>query len=180
MNNYFGQLFLDLSLYLKTAVPELRWIDQDFGQLEHFEIRPEVSFPCALIDFVSASYSGLANLSQVGDVAINIRLGFAPFSQSYHGAPMDVKEKALEFYNLEQKVYQALQGWSPEKEGEQYTQAFIRQSAMTEQRDGDRIGMRVRVLTFVTQLEDHSAPGTFTVVPKPPLEIQQTEIILPN
>ncbi|MBT1702942.1 hypothetical protein [Chryseosolibacter indicus] len=176
MNNYFGQLYLDLCEYLKTVVPELRWIDQDFGQLEHFEVRPEVSFPCCLIDFVSASYSGLSNLAQIGEVVVNIRLGFAPFSQSYHAAPMNVKEKALEFYDVEQKVYEALQGWSPVKDNDNYTQPFYRQSAMTEQRDGDRIGLRVRVLSFGTQFEDNTAKGIYRKVAKPPLQFDETQI----
>lgn len=177
MNNYFGQLFIDLCAYLKTAVPELRWIDQDFGQLEHYQVRPEVSFPCALIDFISAQYSGLANLAQVGEVAVNIRLGFAPFSQSYHAAPLDVKEKALEFYTIEQKVFEALQGWAPVKDNDNYTQPFSRQSSQTEQRDGDQQALRVRVITFTTQFEDNTAPGVYLKVPKPPLEFDDNEIV---
>jgi hypothetical protein len=179
MNNYFGQLYLDLCAYLKTAVPELRWIDQDFGQLEYFEIRPEVSFPCALIDFVSSQYSGISNLGQLGEVGINIRLGFAPFSQSYHAAPLDVKEKALEFYNIEQKVYEALQGWAPVKDGDNYTQPLTRQSAVTEQRDGDRVALRVRVLSFATQFEDNTAKGIYVKVPMPPMQFDSNEIELP-
>jgi hypothetical protein len=178
MNNYFGQLFLDLCNRLKTAVPELRWIDQDFGQLEHFQVRPEVSFPCALIDFASAQYSGLSNhgREQVGEVMINIRLGFTPFSQSYHAAPLDVKEKALEYYNLEQKIFEALQGWAPEKDNDNYSQPLTRQSVMTEQRDGDPVAIRVRVITFTTQYEDGTAPSIFVKVTKPPLEFDQNQV----
>jgi hypothetical protein len=117
MQNFFGQLYLDLSAYLKTAVPELRWIDQDFGQLERFRYRPEVSFPCALIDFVQATYSNQAELAQIGEVTINIRIGFAPFSQSHQAAPQDVKERALAYYNLEQRIFEAVQGWAPVSPG---------------------------------------------------------------
>lgn len=170
MNNLFGQLYLDLSERIKTAVPEIRWIDQDFGQLERFEYKPEVAFPCALIDFIQANYSNLSQLAQVGEINVNIRLGFSPFSQSYHSAPTNVKEKALEYYDIEQKVFQALQGWSPQPPAawdtdEPYTQPFMRVSAVTEQRDGDPIGLRIRVLTFTTSLEDESAMIRYTKEP---------------
>lgn len=151
MKNFFGQLYIDLSTHLKTTVPELKWIDQDFGQLERFEYRPEVSFPCALVDFIAANYSNLAELAQLGEVTINIRMGFAPFSQAHQAAPMSVKEKALEYYTIEQKIFEALQGWR-----NNFTQPFIRISAVTEQRDNDPIGLRVRVITFTTSFEDES------------------------
>lgn len=152
MQNYFGTLFLDLSNHIKTAVPEVRWIDQDFNQLEIFEYRPEVSFPCVLIDVVGARYSELANLAQIGEITINVRIGFAPFSKSYQLAPNDVREKALEYYNLEQKIFEAVQGWQND-----FTQPLIRTASSTERRDGDPNGLRVRVLTFTTMYEDDSA-----------------------
>jgi len=162
MNNLFGQLYLDLSNHLKSAVPSLRWIDQDFGQLEVFEYRPAVAFPCALIDFAQANFSNMAELAQMADLNITIRIGFAPFSAANTLAPMDVREKALEYYNIEQLVYEAVQGWQPSFEGNIYAQPFIRVSSQTEQRlsasgTQDANGLRVRVLLFNTQLEDYTA-----------------------
>jgi hypothetical protein len=183
MNNFFGQLYLDLSNYLKTSVPELKWIDQDFGQLETFEYRPNVDFPCALIDFLQSSYSNGAELSQFGDLTISIRLGFAAFSSSAQAAPLNVKEKALAYYALEQKVFKVLQGWQPVYEDENYTQPFIRMSAQTEQRISasgaqDASGLRVRVLMFNTTFEDQSAMKTYSKHAVT-LEVEQ-EIIFPQ
>lgn len=154
--SYFGQLFLDLCDHIKAQVPEIKWIDQDFGQLEQFEHRPAVSFPCCLIDFVLANYSNLSELGQAGDVTIQLRLGFAPFSQSNGSAPDSVRIKAVHYYAIEQKVFEAVHGWATE-----YTQPLIRINAGTEQRLSandamDKIGLRVRVLNFSTQFEDMS------------------------
>ncbi len=41
----------------------------------------------------------------------------------------------------------------------------MRLSAVTEQRDGDPIGLRIRVLTFTTSFEDESAGITYTKAP---------------
>jgi len=167
MENLFGQLYLDLSAHIKASVSRIRWIDQDFGQLEVFEYKPGVAFPCALIDFVQSGFSNLAMKSQMADLNITIRLGFAPFSSSAVLAPFDVKEKALEYYDIEQEVYEAVQGWQPVFEGNEYTQPFIRVNAQTEQRlsasgTQDANGLRVRVLLFNTQLEDHTAVKKYT------------------
>jgi hypothetical protein len=163
----FGQLLIDLCDHLKEAVPKLKWIDQDFGQLELFEDRPAVSFPCALIDFQNATYSNHAELTQEGDLTVLVRLGFTPFSNSHVGASLAVRKKALEYYEIEQKVFIALQGWSPLAPGEvaggeTYTHPFIRVSATTEQRLSannvqDASGIRVRILAFNTTIEDNSA-----------------------
>lgn len=151
LDNYFGQLLIELSDYIKTKVPEIKWIDQDFGQLKNFEYRPEVSFPAVLIDFGNTAYSELAGLSQLGEPTVIIRLAYAPFSQSYQAAPMNVRQKAVAYYALEQKLYNVVQGWFND-----FTNPLIRIGADTDSQYED-IGLRVRVLTFVTSYEDHSA-----------------------
>lgn len=148
MNSYFGQLFLDLSDRIKTQVPAIKWVDQDLGQLEDYEVRPAVDFPCVLIDFAATSYTQLTEDSQIGDVTVLLRLGFAPFSQANAAAPTSVREKALEYFEIEQLLFQAVQGFQTE-----YSGSMMRMSTDTEQRD-DKI--RVRILSFATSYEDYS------------------------
>lgn len=159
MQNFFGTLYLNLSDHLKTQVPELKLIDMDFGQLEIFEYKPNVAFPCALIDFPNADYSNLAELAQQGDIILQIKLGFAPFSQTSQAAPTSVKEKGLEFFSIEQKIFEKLHGWHND-----VCQPLIRLNASTDKRF-EEIGLRVRVLTFSTQYEDESARFVFQKVP---------------
>lgn len=176
--SFFGQFFLDLQAHIKVQVPELKWIDQDFGQLEQFEYRPAVSFPCCLIDFPMANYSNLGNLSQLGDITVQLRLGFAPFDKSYHLAPDNVKEAAVGYYAIEQKLVEKVQGFTTE-----YSQPLIRFNAGTEQRlsasdTADSIGLRVRVINFATQFEDNSNLPKYL---KTPVTFQaETELDLPD
>ena len=44
------QIFSAVQSRLQQKVSELKWIDFDFGQLDAYELRPPVQFPCALID----------------------------------------------------------------------------------------------------------------------------------
>ncbi|NOS92457.1 MAG: hypothetical protein HOP30_11080 [Cyclobacteriaceae bacterium] len=162
MKSFFSQLYIDLSDHLKKEIPDLKWIDQDFGQLEVFEYRAPVTFPCVLIDFTAAQYDNMSLRAQKAIVSVTLRLGFAPFSQTYQAAPLDVKEKALEYYDVEQAVYKALQGWQASGPEGYYCEPFMRISSQTEQRVSasgtqDASGLRVRIITFNTGYDDLSA-----------------------
>lgn len=39
---------------IKT-VPAIKWIDEDYGQIDEYETRPPVEFPCALVSINQAS-----------------------------------------------------------------------------------------------------------------------------
>lgn len=164
-NSSFGKLFLEISKHIQTSVPEVKWIDQDFGQLEQFDTRPPVNFPCVLIDFPMATYSGLSDLAQMADITVQLRIGFAPFSQGHSRAPEKVREEAVKYYEIEQKIFEAVQGWQTE-----FCQPLIRINAGTEQRlsandVADSIGLRVRVMNFSTQFEDHSNGPVYNQTP---------------
>ncbi len=165
--NYFGRLFLELCDYLTEKVPAIKWVDQDFGQLE--EPHPPVIFPCCLIDFQSTPYSELSNLAQLGMPTVTFRLGDNPLSSSQSGAPVLVRKKAVEFYQLEQDVYKAVQGFFTV-----YTSPFNRVGADTERRNDN---IRVRQLSFTTSYEDRSAVKQ-TIRKSAPLSVS-SEIIHP-
>lgn len=177
-NSSFGQLFIKLSNHIQASVPEVKWIDQDFGQLEQFEHRPPVNFPCVLIDFPMAAYSGLSGLAQMAEITVQLRIGFAPFSQSSTRAPEKVREEAVKYYEIEQKIFEAVQGWQTD-----FCQPLIRINAGTEQRLSandlaDSIGLRVRVINFSTQFEDQSNTPVYNKA-EAALQVD-TEIDLPD
>jgi hypothetical protein len=145
MESFFSKLYLDLQNRIKEAVPEIEWIEQDFGQDTLDEWRPNVVFPAVLIDFISTVYSEIGNINQSAEATISLRLLFAPFSQSYEDAPFEVREDALEFFELENKIVNALQGWFPDGG---YCQPLLRRTAASF--NNSRIALRVRNLQFAT------------------------------
>lgn len=165
LQSFFAQLFIALQERIKTAVPEIRWIDQDLGQLEYYEQRPAVSFPCVLIDFNSTTFDQESQLVQWGNVSIELRLAFPPFSSANNVAPAATKENALKYYELEQKLFVALHGWQPDSG---ICQPLTRISAATEKREDP---FRVRSLMFTTAYEDDSATPSATNI-QPDLEFQ--------
>lgn len=147
MKSFFANLYLDLQDRIKSEVPEIEWIEQDFGQDVFDKWRPNVAFPAVLIDFPLADYEAEAGSGQFGNVTINLRLLVAPFSQSYEDAPIEVRQDALEYFELEQKLVSAIHGWSPE-----YCQALVRGSIASHNRND--IGLRIRNLVFSTAYEE--------------------------
>jgi hypothetical protein len=163
----------------------LRYIDAELGQLEnYFEGgRPSVSMPCALIDVDNATFKELGQNSQDGVITVVIRLGFDPYSSSSNLTPAESRNKALFYYELEQAVYNALHGWTPEScqitplipaappidevpavnaDFEDTFGHLIRVGARTEER---RDQLRVRTIAFTLSIEDKSArPGGTTFV----------------
>jgi hypothetical protein len=144
--------------------------DQDLGQLEDASRginRPPVSFPCALTDIEDAEFTQLGDNAERGKVNVCIRLGFPPFSNTSSITPAPYRNDALYYYEIEQAVYLAFQGWTPGVTTTDDTTTphttfdlgdifgkFIRVRAVTERRN-DLI--RVRALYFTLTIDDYSA-----------------------
>jgi hypothetical protein len=150
LQSFFGQFFTALQNRITAQVPAVRWVDQDLGQLEHYDIRPAVSFPCVLLDFTETTYDQEGNQVQFGTATVQVRIGFPAFSPSNNTTPTSAKEMALQFWEQEMAVYQALQGWNPAD----LCQPLTRTTAITEKRED---AIRVRVLLFTTAFKDASA-----------------------
>jgi hypothetical protein len=149
MDSFYANMILAIQDRIKDQVPEIRFTEQNFGQYANDDFRAKVSFPALLIDFTDTQYSQLAGDSQMGTPIINIVLLFNPFSQSYSLAPLDVKQKALDYYETEHKVYKALHGWT-----NGMCQPLVRINDKGHNRN--EFGLRIRELNFSTEFEDYS------------------------
>lgn len=158
MNSIFSILLLDLMQRIKTQIPEIKWIDQDLGQLEDYGDRPPVLFPCVLIDIDSVDFSNKGELTQIGEGSILFRLAFQPWSNSNAATPENYRKKALEYYELEHRLHQCLQGYGTAQYG-----PLIRQSANSEQRNDP---LRVRQLRYSVVLEDDSVLKDVVAIPE--------------
>lgn len=149
MNSFFANFFIDLQEFIKSNVPEILWVEQNFGQYGDPEFSSKTIFPACLIDFNQTTYSNMGGNIQLGACNVNLVLLFKPFSQSYSSAPNNVKERALEYYNIEHKLATALNGWAMD-----YFTPLTRMSAISQNRN--EIGLRIRELNFTTEFEDWS------------------------
>lgn len=160
MNSPFAHMYLSIMDKIKAAVPAVKHINQDLGQLELYELRPSVAFPCVLIDVDEFKFTQVGGKNhQLAEGVVMIRLATAPLSTSHHLAPTAVTQKALEFYEIEWGIYKALQGWAPTNMGK-----LSRVAAKSERRDD---ALRVRVLIFSVSFTDTSAAPIFSSIETP-------------
>ncbi|MDD2633949.1 MAG: hypothetical protein PHW82_00450 [Bacteroidales bacterium] len=149
MESFYANLYIDIMARIKAEVSEINWIEQDFGQDVIDKWRPSVQFPAVLINFPDTNFEGLSESNQFGEARISIRLLVAPFTQSYEGAPVEVIEDALSYYEIEHKLTRALHNWQPDDD---YCQPLVRKSVSTQNR-GD-IGLRIRTVMFETGYQE--------------------------
>jgi hypothetical protein len=108
------EIYLETLERIETQVPAIKYIDQDFGQIDNIKegTRAPVGFPCALIDFDEAQFSSLGNKAQLAEPAtIKIRLAFPNWQPGNNLVKEEVRQYAVSMYDTEIAVNQALHGW---------------------------------------------------------------------
>lgn len=155
-----AELFKSILERLSNQVLELRYINQDLGQLENYGMRPAVAWPCCLIDISDFNYSEQNNEKvQLAAGAVIIRTGLIQYSDSSNLSNDEIRNRALQFYELEDKIYKALHGWAPPTMGR-----LLRRADGTEKRDDD---IRVRVTRYELAYTDNGAINSYSRVPRP-------------
>lgn len=106
-------LYITIIERLIFALPELKWIDIDKGQMR--EERPPVAFPCALVNIIMPRCKDLNDTIQHCNALITVSLCF-DFTANRTASAYSVEErkKSFEYLALSRKLYQKLQGWEAE------------------------------------------------------------------
>lgn len=104
------ELIIAICERLKDAVPQLRWIDIEEGQLDTEE-RPAAAWPCAFVDIAYINCESGAAGKQTVTAEINLRIAFLRTGTTNAAAPIEVRKKALEKYDIINNIHQALQWW---------------------------------------------------------------------
>lgn len=104
-----GTIYLEISTYLKQQIPGLKWVDKDRGQLENISnfVFPR---PAIFLSFMRTEYGTIGNNSQQGTGAVRLRIAYENYADSFTGSVN--QDKALAFFEFNEKVYETLQGLS--------------------------------------------------------------------
>ena len=135
---------------LKEKVPALRWIDLDCGQVDNQKERPAVAFPCAVINIALNSCEDQYERVQICRAQVSVRIAQnPPVSRTNSEADADVRESALEKYDLIDEVFAALQGFG----GPEFN-PLSRTGELIERRTD---GLFVCKINFATEFQDLTA-----------------------
>lgn len=103
-----------------SEVSELKYIDEDWGQLDYYNPNPPVKFPCCLIDIQNIDFSNIGQdfaqkprQRQKGVFSLKISLADLKLTNTSLLSPKNQKENAWKIYEMAQKVHEKLHGFSP-------------------------------------------------------------------
>ena len=112
------QLILENVKNKLAAIGDLKYIDNDWGQLDDYSPNFPVKWPCALVDVTDARYSNIgkdptmlpANRQQA-EIILTITIATLRLSASNQKAP--IKPDSNDIYLIIQTVHELLHGQSP-------------------------------------------------------------------
>jgi hypothetical protein len=128
-----------------TALTDIRWVDEDQGQLDIYQ-DPPVVFPCALVSVEVPEWQASKEpKAQLGRALITVKLGFNVLHK-IGNAPEAQLTKALEHFATIKKVTKALRG----KTGSTY-RGLERTST---RKMVNEIGIKIYTVTFTCTLAE--------------------------
>ena len=99
-------------------MPELRTVDEDYGQLEMINQENRdtypLTYPAVLIDAPDVTWSNIAGLSQKGDATIRVKLIIDCYDDTHHGST--TTDRISERAEMRRKVHKLVQGYRVDDE----------------------------------------------------------------
>jgi hypothetical protein len=167
MNSPFAKLYTALITAIQATMPAIRYVSQDYGQLEFYDNTPPVSWPCVLLDVGDATFSDASHNMQLVNATVTLRLAHASYSDISSLPPAQVRELGLKHYELEHELCNILHNWQPPHDE---LGALTRIATATEKRDDN---IRVRTITFSTSMQ-YDSTSTAVSTPTPLVINNQT------
>lgn len=100
-----------------SSIPELKYIDEDWGQLDDYTPNPPGQFPLALIDIGSLQYSDISKdrstipvNRQMATGTIVLSIANVKLTNTSFKAPKTQKEQAWSIWNIVEDVHKKLHG----------------------------------------------------------------------
>lgn len=100
----------DIVAALPLALPQLKYVDKDWGQLD--KDNPAVGFPCALIDITDVDYTDLSAGWQLASGAFTVKVANQRTNSSSAHAPSTAKNNSYTTLELCDAVHLALNGFN--------------------------------------------------------------------
>ncbi len=154
------KLIADLKTRLAT-VATIRYLDEDWGQLDYYSPNQPVKWPCVIIDINQAAWSNQGLHVQTGLVQVSIRVADMKLSNTNALAPLAQRAAAASIFDLLATINHVLHGWTADSANGPLTRTLTRRV----NRDD---GIREFEMLYSVQLIDTSAKIEFETIDVPP------------
>lgn len=159
---------------LGDTEPNLKYIDEDWGQLDYYHEHPPVKFPCVLLELQQASWKNQGKLVQDGIIDITVRVCDIKLSNTSFKAPQQQKTNAAAIWLILENIHKALHGWRPADQSEFNT--LTRISSRRVKRDD---GIREFEVVYSCMAIDKSATVKYYNIADPAIAADQFDTIPP-
>ena len=155
------QLISDIKARLSEKVTALRYIDEDWGQLDYYASDAPVKWPCALITVTQAQWSNKGRLTQTGIADVSIRFADLKLSNTNPKASDSQRAAANNIFDVMTDSFASLHGWTADSANGPFTRTLTRKVNRED-------GIREFEVIYSVQLHDENAkPKTFAFAMTP-------------
>lgn len=148
-------IILSIQQQLAGNIPQLRYIDEDWGQLSYEQ--PPVQFPCALIDIANVDYSQLGEGYQ--QATANVTILVADMRLINSSARASQRNDAHFILDLLANIHQKLQLFAPNVGNNEKAAPLIR---ITTKKEAADKGTKIYSMTYQTAF---TVPKTKNLIP---------------
>lgn len=104
---------------IKT-LPTIKYVDEDWGQLDYYAPHFPVKWPCVLIDISNAQFSNLGMDKtaspmnrQTANTNVSLTIANLKLTNTSGNAPQLQKDQGFNIWKLQQDIHALLHGWNP-------------------------------------------------------------------
>jgi hypothetical protein len=112
--------FLEAVQTKLATIPALKYIDEDWGQMDSYSPNPPAKFPCGLIDITSMNFSNIGKDNtadpinrQMGEGTVTFIIADLKLSNTSHRAPQSQKDNAWSIWTIIDDLHKKVHGWKP-------------------------------------------------------------------
>lgn len=144
------QLLSSIKERISEKIDSVRYIDEDWGQLDYYAPDHPVKWPCVLIDISQVRWSNQGKHLQTGIAEVAITVADMKLSNTNRQAPAGQSKAAGHIFDLLQQVFASLHGWAPNQSVGPLTRTLTRKISRDD-------GIRQFEVVFAAQITDQDA-----------------------
>ncbi len=107
------ELLQAIQVRVQDKVTALKYIDEDWGQLDYYSNMPPVQWPCCLIDVGTVAWKNIGNKQQQGEATITLYIADVKKTNTSGKAPATQRTQAYAIHDTIEAVHQALHTYLP-------------------------------------------------------------------
>lgn len=116
-----------------AEIDTLKYVDEDWGQIDYYSPNFPVKWPCALIDIQAGQFENtgwdhrVKKYRQTGNLMVSVTIANVKLTNTSAMAPQRQKDHGWSIWKLYEEVHEKLQGYRPhENSGALIRQGFRR------------------------------------------------------